>query len=433
MANPQIQPNAWIPYGDSVILRIERDAPIEMNITSSVPEINIYEDINLPYLTGTIAVLDSSGIGSLQFGGTEKIILKLQNNEDARVVTKVFVIYQVTDHNRLSNGNTTSFVLHIMETHGYQNHFRHVSRVYDTNHSNMIQSICANDLDVDIGDMDIAYQSSKLIVPNLRPLQACQWILDQTTTSEGKPFFFYSSLKEGLHLKSLESLYDSENVLNTSFVLRPAASSNFNDNANQILSHTPSSNDRIIDAQHKGILNALRCTVDPFKNEVRYFDYDHKEYHEGKGKELGYDGLPYDKNFEISGQAFVTTLNTSLSFGDESTAYDEENDLSDHRLTLNSSADKYFLDKQKSEVVINGWHMFSQDKNTSIGRVIDINIPITSPQTTTVSVDDVLDKKYSGKFLVTSVRHKFSVHTNNYVCSLGLKRTSNQGEFDGTR
>ena len=433
MPNFASQPNAWIPYEDSIVLRIERDAPIEMNITNSCPEVNIYEDIQLPYLTGTIAVIDTAGIGSLQFGGTEKIILKLQNNTDAKVVTKEFVIYQVTDHKRQENGMVVSFILHIMETHGYQSHFRHVSRVYDTNHSNMIRSICATDLDVDIGDMDIAYQSSKLIVPNLRPLQACQWILDQTTTSEGKPFFFYSSLKEGLHLKSLESLYDSENVLNTSFTLRPAGVSNFNDNANQILSHVQKSNDRIIDAQHTGILDALRCTVDPFKNEVRYFDYSHREYHENKEPELGYDGLPYDKNFEIRGQAFVTTLNTSLSFGDESTAYEEETELADYRLGLNSKADKYFLDKSCSEIVVNGWHMFSQDINTSIGRVIDINIPITSPQTTEVSVDEMIDQKYSGKFLVTAVRHKFSVHTNNYVCSLGLKRTSNQGEFDGTR
>ena len=433
MPNFASQPNAWIPYEDSIVLRIERDAPIEMNITNSCPEVNVYEDINLPYLTGTIAVIDTAGIGSLQFGGTEKIILKLQNNTDAKVVTKEFVIYQVTDHKRQENGMVVSFILHIMETHGYQSHFRHVSRVYDTNHSHIIRSICATDLDVDIGDMDIAYQSSKLIVPNLRPLQACQWILDQTTTSEGKPFFFYSSLKEGLHLKSLESLYDSENVLNTSFTLRPAGVSNFNDNANQILSHVQKSNDRIIDAQHTGILDALRCTVDPFKNEVRYFDYSHREYHENKEPELGYDGLPYDKNFEIRGQAFVTTLNTSLSFGDESTAYEEETELADYRLGLNSKADKYFLDKSCSEIVVNGWHMFSQDINTSIGRVIDINIPITSPQTTEVSVDEMIDQKYSGKFLVTAVRHKFSVHTNNYVCSLGLKRTSNQGEFDGTR
>jgi len=433
MPNYAAQPNSWIPYEDSIVLRIERDAPIEMNITNSCPEVNIYEDLNLPYLTGTIAVIDTAGIGSLQFGGTEKIILKLQNNTDAKVVTKEFVIYQVTDHKRQENGMVMSFVIHIMETHGYQNHFRHVSRVYDTNHSNMIRSICATDLDVDIGDMDIGYQSSKLIVPNLRPLQACQWILDQTTTSEGKPFFFYSSLKEGLHLKSLESLYDSENVLNTSFTLRPAGVSDFNDNANQILSHVQKSNDRIIDAQHTGILDALRCTVDPFKNEVRYFDYSHREYHENKEPELGYDGLPYDKNFEIRGQAFVTTLNTSLSFGDESTAYEEETELADYRLGLNSKADKYFLDKSSAEIAINGWHMFSQDINTSIGRVIDINIPITSPQTTEVSVDEMIDQKYSGKFLVTAVRHKFSVHTNNYVCSLGLKRTSNQGEFDGTR
>ena len=433
MPNYAAQPNSLIPYEDSIVLRIERDAPIEMNITNSCPEVNIYEDLNLPYLTGTIAVIDTAGIGSLQFGGTEKIILKLQNNTDAKVVTKEFVIYQVTDHKRQENGMVMSFVIHIMETHGYQNHFRHVSRVYDTNHSNMIRSICATDLDVDIGDMDIGYQSSKLIVPNLRPLQACQWILDQTTTSEGKPFFFYSSLKEGLHLKSLESLYDSENVLNTSFTLRPAGVSDFNDNANQILSHVQKSNDRIIDAQHTGILDALRCTVDPFKNEVRYFDYSHREYHENKEPELGYDGLPYDKNFEIRGQAFVTTLNTSLSFGDESTAYEEETELADYRLGLNSKADKYFLDKSSAEIAINGWHMFSQDINTSIGRVIDINIPITSPQTTEVSVDEMIDQKYSGKFLVTAVRHKFSVHTNNYVCSLGLKRTSNQGEFDGTR
>lgn len=433
MPNFASQPNSWIPYEDSIVLRIERDAPIEMNITNSCPEVNIYEDLNLPYLTGTIAVIDTAGIGSLQFGGTEKIILKLQNNTDAKVVTKEFVIYQVTDHKRQENGMVMSFVIHIMETHGYQNHFRHVSRVYDTNHSNMIRSICATDLDVDIGDMDIGYQSSKLIVPNLRPLQACQWILDQTTTSEGKPFFFYSSLKEGLHLKSLESLYDSENVLNTSFTLRPAGVSDFNDNANQILSHVQKSNDRNIDAQHTGILDALRCTVDPFKNEVRYFDYSHREYHENKEPELGYDGLPYDKNFEIRGQAFVTTLNTSLSFGDESTAYEEETELADYRLGLNSKADKYFLDKSSAEIAINGWHMFSQDINTSIGRVIDINIPITSPQTTEVSVDEMIDQKYSGKFLVTAVRHKFSVHTNNYVCSLGLKRTSNQGEFDGTR
>ena len=42
MPNYAAQPNTWIPYEDSIVLRIERDAPIEMNITNSCPEVNIY-------------------------------------------------------------------------------------------------------------------------------------------------------------------------------------------------------------------------------------------------------------------------------------------------------------------------------------------------------------------------------------------------------
>jgi hypothetical protein len=435
MANTVRQPNLFRIVPNAVTLKIYRtsDIPLQYNLTASTLEVNLYEDIDRAYISGQIHILDSSAIASLNFTGSESIVLRLWNNEDYQI-EKEFVIWQVTDHTPI-NETTTSFVLHIMEPHAFLNNFRFVSRAYNNNHSKIIQNVLKDYLNVD-ADIEESFQSSKVVVPNLRPLQVCNWLTQDSTSQYGEPFFLYSSLKEGLKLRSLGSLY-AEDALPIRFQKNPAAPAEFNGHAKHILAHASISNERMVDIQRKGLLRAERFVIDPFTNSIRSKTYDYKAYFDKKvaeNREL-YDGLPYDPSFPINGEErlgtsnpiYASSVNTSLSFGSTTTGIDEESTLNDHLLIRQAEGDRYMLDKNAANVTIPGWHMLAYEENTSIGRIIDINIPKPSPSTVRNNAEAILDQKYSGKFLITNVRHKFSFYepAENYVAALTLKRTSN--------
>ena len=419
-------PNQWNPNPGTVLLKFFRGnpEPAIVDITGLCTEINLYEDIRTPYLTGTVHVIDSANVLSMNVGGTEECEITVSNGEYP--VTKNFVVWQVTDHTRSEDGNTVQYVLHLMEVQGYKNNFTYVSRAYNNNHTEIIRSIFSNYLDTIIEDNEQAFQKSSLIVPNMRPLEAVHWVLGNTTTSDGHPFFVYSTLKEGVQLRSLNTLYDTDNHLPFRFYMLPEARFDFDINSRQILTHTPASNERLVEAGRAGLFNSEHYIIDPYSGTIRPYTYNHSDE---QRKALGAEKLPYDKDYSTlqSAKMYMSSVSTSGSFGIDA-GINEESDITDHKKTLNAMADKFFMNYQSSNIVINGYHMLAYDTNTSIGRVIDINIPKPSPLVTSSEASDVADEKYSGKFLVTNVRHKFNIPQNNYVAALTCKRTLSVGD-----
>ena len=53
----------------------------------------------------------------------------------------------------------------------------------------------------------------KVVVPNMTPLEACNWIKDRTTSISGTPYYFFSTLSnlKTLHFLSLSTMLNSQN------------------------------------------------------------------------------------------------------------------------------------------------------------------------------------------------------------------------------
>jgi hypothetical protein len=443
MANLIEQPNKFRILPDSLVIEVFRneDEPFRFNITASSIEMNIYEDLMVPYLTGTIAVVDSASILSLNLMGNEKLRVRLWNNEDY-IVEKEFVIWNITNVERL-NETTASFVIHFMEPHGFLNNFINVSRAFSGNHSEIMQSVMKDYLLIDVNDIELSFDNSKIVFPNVRPLQAINMVLKNTTTEYGEPFFFYSSIKEGLHIRSLYSLYQNNDAEPLIFSKTPTIKNEFNAAALHIMRHTPIEDTSLIDIARKKVLRSNHLVIDPFRNNVFGGDYYYRDHFNQKrqaNRELE-EGLQFDPTFpldssgrnvetissENSDVPFIATISTSGLF-DGLPAITEDQTFTDRRLSINAEADMLFLDKDSAEIIVPGWHMLSTEKNTSIGRVISINIPKTDPIMVGSSIQDVIDRKYSGKFLIANVCHKFTFNDENnreiYIATLRLKRTS---------
>ena len=442
------KPNRFRLMPDSIVMRIFRDKDLnetpealEVNITPSVMELNIFEDLDVPFLTGNMHVVDADAlVSTIGFTGSERVRLTLSNQEGAEVV-KEFVIYKMTNFVReKTNDSVAQFVLHFMEPLGFLNNFRYVSQAYDGNHTEIIKRIYKDFLNADI-DVEEAFQSSKVVVPNLRPLAAAKWLLDGSSTAFGEPFYMYSSLKEGPKVRSYGTLV-AEEPLDVVFKMRARALDNFNSQASQIIKHTPGSDDNVLSIAREGLFRTDRFIIDPFTNSVDHKVFSQREDHDAKlaAQRRLHNGIAYDPSFPIAegeilnsaAALFYSTINTSGAF-DDSTSYDEEANIADHLLTVGASADRIIADKQSATIIIPGWHMLKDEANTSIGRVIQVEIPKTRPQTTPNDADLVIDNKYSGKFLISSVRHKFRIIPDqSYVASIKIKRASSADDTSTT-
>lgn len=445
MANIVQQPNNFRILDDAITLVIYRneDEPFLFNITNSTVEMTLFEDINVPFVTGTIAVVDSASIISLNLMGNERIRVKLWNNEDYQL-EKEFVVWNVTNIKRI-NETTVSYLIHFMEPHGFFNNFLNVSRAFTGNHSDIIQTIANNYLKVDpeAWDVEQSNDNSKVLFPNVRPLQATKMVLDNTTTEFGEPFFFFSSLKEGLHIRSLYSLYRNNEEEPLVFSKTPTVNTDFNLGALHIMDHTPIEESTILGIAREKLIKSGQLVVDPFRNRVSGADYyyiDHFNEKVAANRELE-AGPQLDPNFVIDDFGstlqslssentdipYYASISTSGIFEDMP-ALNEDTTIADRFLGVNAEANMLFLEKDSAEISIPGWHMLSQENNSSIGRVISINIPKPDPSMTVNTSDEVIDKKYSGKYLISNVCHKFTFNSTNnrevYIATLRLKRTS---------
>ena len=202
---------ATIKSGDgSVILDIAGTLDIPQMLTDIV----IYEHIDKPYLTGSVSFLDTVGVlDKIQFKGLEEFIFKARFSEDAGpTIDRKFVIDATVDTSK-NNDNSELVTLHFIEEIGFISSFLNVNKSYTGSSREIIEKIITENFpDVTLSAEDLQEAKSnkpmQLIVPNMTPLGAANWIKDRTTSISGTPYYLFSTLgqRNVLHFLSLATL-----------------------------------------------------------------------------------------------------------------------------------------------------------------------------------------------------------------------------------
>ena len=182
---------------ESVIINSSRmihSAGIELR--ALVTDIEIYEHINLPYLTGKLAFLDNASLHDrIDIQGCETVTIRLKESVRDKSVEKVFIIDKQIDVTK--SGQTHDLItLHLIDELGYFSRMKNVNKCYFGAPHKIISDIAKDYLNVDVvNEISDVYQSKiKVIIPNLTPVEAMVWVLNRATTSVGSPCYLFSIL-----------------------------------------------------------------------------------------------------------------------------------------------------------------------------------------------------------------------------------------------
>ena len=204
---------------ESVIINSSRMLE-PVDIAGVVSDMENFEHIDLPYITGQIAFIDTLRLyDRIDIQGAEFCTVTFRNSEaEGAFVEHRFVIDKIIT-NKKANEQTDLVMLHLVEDILFLSNLKNVNKCYQGSPDEIITKIAQEWLDYEVEEIysDVFQKKMKIIVPNLTPVDAMTWVKNRGTTSEGFPTYLFSSFTQNkLVYADLKTMIEAEPINKTS-------------------------------------------------------------------------------------------------------------------------------------------------------------------------------------------------------------------------
>ena len=417
----------------------EEDGGID--IAQSILEINLYEDITKPYITGTLLVLDDFGyLNNIRPRGTERLYLEISTQERESTIARTFVIDGVQQIN-YDNERRRILTLSICDEMVYFSALKKVEKSYTDAPWVILMKIMREYLGVDclpvFGDERSSDKAIKVIIPGLSPLQSIEWLRDRCTTSVGLPMYCYAkpyfskpfltdlhqildnnvvNIGKDFTMSRTGAAADPQNQFdgdNIGTQIMDANFVNLQDNMKQILNGAISGTHTMIDTS-----NALRReTVFSMRDLIR--NIYNKQIPLGRFQSI-FDPLVEDDRW-LSSQ--VDQIHSSGTYVDEYGYYDSIDNGDNYRRmacrAINSSMQRNVIN-----IVIPGEYCMSS--RSGVGDRFNLRF-INSSQGG-VQFRDRYDKVLSGEYIALQMKHVFNTSGSHGIHA----KLTKLSDYDGS-
>ena len=407
------------------------------DIQNIITKMEITESLFSPTLILKLSIQDNNNlIEEFEICGQEtiriRIAYQLLDTGIERELDLSFFITEYPNYGRVDQ-RTQAYTMVGISEQSYLSNFKKISRAFSNNTALEIQNIYTNELNCPADKFFIRGESittMKGIINTQTPIQACMWLLGQTTDDNYTPFFLYQALDGSYNLTSLKQLLDDgDNTLyqtyfwTTGFKGDPMSEEDYIERATRIL--------EINSNLGRGKINQAKGGA--FASQNRYLDISQKTFTNTQ--------YNYTTDF-IKTNSLERTNALSSNFTLASDTLDQYKDAHLEHISTNKDAwdgillnynnnsikTKHFLnayssllDTYEHDLKLNG------DFGLNPGRKVKLQIP--------KAIDPTIYKEYSGKsaiylydevisgtYLVTSVIHSFE--DNEYYSNVRVKRDS---------
>ena len=404
------------------------------DVKNQVAEINIYESIEEPSLSGTIAILDDKSLYELiNFNGTERIRLEMAGlgKETDPVFEKTFIMTNIIRQIK-GNDKSSMYVFDLIDEHGFISQAERLRGSYRGRIDDIVKGICLTQLKKSV---DISYQflsrrdrvdaiqdDIRVIIPNLSPINACKWLLSRATTQTGSPFFLWASIHdENLRMGNLDVMYrqtpfndklpytynpsnvnvaEDKSEFEQGFTVKSLGLGEMGDTLHMVANGTIGSSQSItnlntgqIMRQHYNVQQTINNLA--FQNTIalkRQNVFDNK--FKLKNKFIN----------EYEGQNIHQVVSTG-TYG-KFKSYHDEFEEGRHLKKLESASIKDLLVKNMMSITVPGTAFFLG--KAAVGDTVNLSVVNDSLEVGKQSnADDMLDKNKSGKHLIYDLRHTF--------------------------
>lgn len=194
-----------------------------IDISGIYEELNIFDSLLTPVMTGNILIKDANGLSTkLIFDGSESLLIDISKdkNSDIAKFKKAFRIYKQSDRKNESQ-TVETFILEFVSDELMYSDQQKINQSYDLTYTQIVEKILLDYLKISKnntgGVFDVSYGIRNIAIPNLRPFEAIEWCAKRAVDSKQSPnFMFYQNLL-GYNFASLSNLLTKKEILDIKF------------------------------------------------------------------------------------------------------------------------------------------------------------------------------------------------------------------------
>jgi len=410
-----------------------------IDISAIYGEINLFDSLFLPTMSGNILINDSLGLSDkFLFDGSEVILIDIAKDENSDIANykKSFRIYKQTERKPIKPGNE-SYILHFVSDELIYSDQQRINQGYETTYTKIIERILLDYLKVPTNQLKGLYEPSigirEIVIPNLRPLEAIEWCAKRAVDYKSSPNFMFYQNVIGYNFATLSTLLTQPSILTIKYGTKNLPGSNdINEISGARHIETISQNDNI-ERTRSGVNSGKFIGFDPITRtiatkNISYGDHYYLMKHGNQTPNFygnqSRDGTLNSKAF--NSRKSVAMFSAARQFSNyvktkDSASLSKENDV-ENWLFQRKAIIKNLMSK-RLKVVMPGNFQLSSGFNVYVRMP-----PIGEKEKNSIEEDRTL----SGKYLIVATRHIIGYDKHETIIEVASTSSTNDFIVSGT-
>lgn len=393
--------------------------PIELK--PSMVEVSYFEDIFSDTVSGQIVVTDALGIiEKLGIHGNEyiRMVFGKDDNPDL-VIDKLFRLYKISARQRMQGLDVEGYIMHFCSDELILSEQYKISKSYKGKKASeiindiLVTYIKAPKNKYNPNNIENTQGVYSFIVPNFKPFEAINWVSLFAQASDqkviGSDMVFFENAN-GYNFASLQSLFKKDSYFNYQYRPKNLNTTQHNENSNKqifnVLSYELIDSFNTIEGVSSGMFANRLLTIDPLLHRYKNVDFNYNEYQK-KSISLNKNSIVNNLQNRF-GHALYETPESCFKM-----VFTNSNQSTNSYIKSKpgSVAKDVFVEtvfsQRKSQLALANYtrmkFYIAGDPNVTVG--MTINYDMLSQDPASQKDQKELDKFYSGKYLITAVRH----------------------------
>ncbi|NBP55078.1 hypothetical protein EBU71_00805 [bacterium] len=395
-------------------------------------EMSYYEDLYSFTASGHITITDSQGFIELfQMTGNEFIEINFgkvkngPNNND-----QLFRVYKIGDKKPVGNLNTETYTLYFCSEELLLSEQIKISKSYAGQKiSDMVENILIDKLRVPQAKINVIEPTTGLydfVIPRLKPFEAISWLSiyarPANNGSVGADMLFFET-KDGYNYRSLQSMFKEEPYATYKYQTQNIEmdKQSFKEKTISVLDYEFVKTYDSVNEISSGTFANRLISIDPLTRTYKVTDFDYLKYKD-QAVSLNEGDVSNALKNRLGLTQYETydaTLKVALSnAGQNDAAYFKEIPGS----VAKNVAIETYVPNRTAQIALANYTVVKitipGDPGLTVGRTVEFNLMSLKPGTN----EKQLDKFYSGKYLVSAVRH--IIQPNKYQTVVEISKDS---------
>jgi hypothetical protein len=400
-----------------------------IDIVGVYQEINIYDGMFMPCMRGEIVIRDAIGLTSkLSLDGSEYIQIEISKSDESgpTLFNKTFRIYKQSNR---ENINLTSeiYILHFASEEMIFSEQKKITQSFNGTYTDIVNVVLDNYLKVSLSKRSLIEKSKgihSIVIPNLSPLDAIDWLCKRAVNSENLPSFFFFENKYGYNFISLTEIIKQTPITNINFGPKNVLGSN-NEEFYGAINAKVNNSTNLISNIKNGLYAGKFIGIDPLTRQIEINKIGISEIYNNTNH--------LNKYPNVSG-----ALNREGN--DASEMYDSKVSL--YAYASSRSYSGWITQKDsKTGINIDDTHSYVFQRAPIIGNLLQTTIHLTLPGNFGITSGFVvnlkmparsfkpeagkfLDESLTGKYIITAARHIIRNDSHETVIELATDSTN---------